>query len=217
MLRKHRDGILAAIRLDLSNGRLKGLDSKIRLITPAPSASTPSAPHRPRLSLLRRRAINSSAAASSPAHPTGHRPRRSRPSDRLPLWRQSGAPHALSPFIRASGRADFFIAGRSPIEPTVAHAPAPSKESPIQACEPYRRALPDERTCTADWSPCRRIGGRSRHAFRNRYWLIVLQQRGRAGCGPPSSPGLPRTGRTRGGSPSRQRPFQSRCLGTRCR
>ena len=31
-LRKHRDGILAAIRLGLSNGRLEGLNSKIRLI-----------------------------------------------------------------------------------------------------------------------------------------------------------------------------------------
>jgi transposase len=32
-LREHRDGILAAIRLDLSNGRLEGLNSKIRLIS----------------------------------------------------------------------------------------------------------------------------------------------------------------------------------------
>jgi transposase len=32
-LRKHRDGILAAIRLGLSNGRLEGLNSKIRLIS----------------------------------------------------------------------------------------------------------------------------------------------------------------------------------------
>jgi transposase len=31
-LREHRDGILAAIRLGLSNGRLEGLNSKIRLI-----------------------------------------------------------------------------------------------------------------------------------------------------------------------------------------
>ena len=31
-LRAHRDGILAAIRLGLSNGRLGGLNSKIRLI-----------------------------------------------------------------------------------------------------------------------------------------------------------------------------------------
>jgi hypothetical protein len=29
----HRDGILAAIRLGLSNGRLEGLNSKIRLIS----------------------------------------------------------------------------------------------------------------------------------------------------------------------------------------
>jgi transposase len=32
-LREHRTGILAAIRLDLSNGRLEGLNSKIRLIS----------------------------------------------------------------------------------------------------------------------------------------------------------------------------------------
>jgi transposase len=32
-LREHRDGILAAIRLRLSNGRLEGLNSKIRLIS----------------------------------------------------------------------------------------------------------------------------------------------------------------------------------------
>jgi transposase len=32
-LREHRDGILAAIRLNLSNGRLEGLNSKIRLIS----------------------------------------------------------------------------------------------------------------------------------------------------------------------------------------
>ena len=32
-LRRHRDGILAAIRLGLSNGRLEGLNSKIRLIS----------------------------------------------------------------------------------------------------------------------------------------------------------------------------------------
>jgi len=32
-LRAHRDGILAAIRLGLTNGRLEGLNSKIRLIS----------------------------------------------------------------------------------------------------------------------------------------------------------------------------------------
>ena len=32
-LRRHRAGILAAIRLGLSNGRLEGLNSKIRLIS----------------------------------------------------------------------------------------------------------------------------------------------------------------------------------------
>ncbi|MGI9094683.1 MAG: ISL3 family transposase, partial [Thermoleophilaceae bacterium] len=32
-IRRHRDGILAAIRLGLSNGRLEGLNSKIRLIS----------------------------------------------------------------------------------------------------------------------------------------------------------------------------------------
>jgi transposase len=32
-LREHRGGILAAIRLGLSNGRLEGLNSKIRLIS----------------------------------------------------------------------------------------------------------------------------------------------------------------------------------------
>jgi transposase len=31
-LREHRDGILAAIRLGLGNGRLEGLNSKIHLI-----------------------------------------------------------------------------------------------------------------------------------------------------------------------------------------
>jgi len=32
-IRRHRDGILAAIRLGLSNGRLEGLNSPIRLIS----------------------------------------------------------------------------------------------------------------------------------------------------------------------------------------
>ena len=32
-VRAHRDGILAAIRLGLSNGRLEALNSKIRLIS----------------------------------------------------------------------------------------------------------------------------------------------------------------------------------------
>jgi len=32
-IRKHRDGILAAIRLGLSNARLEGLNSKVRLIS----------------------------------------------------------------------------------------------------------------------------------------------------------------------------------------
>ena len=32
-LRRHRDGILAAIRLGLSNGRLEGLNSRVRLIS----------------------------------------------------------------------------------------------------------------------------------------------------------------------------------------
>ncbi len=32
-IRKHRDGILAAIRLGLSNGRLEGLNSRVRLIS----------------------------------------------------------------------------------------------------------------------------------------------------------------------------------------
>ncbi|MEA2274940.1 MAG: transposase, partial [Solirubrobacteraceae bacterium] len=32
-IRRHRDGILAAIRLGLSNGRLEGLNSRIRLIS----------------------------------------------------------------------------------------------------------------------------------------------------------------------------------------
>jgi len=32
-IRRHRDGILAAIRLDLTNGRLEGLNSRIRLIS----------------------------------------------------------------------------------------------------------------------------------------------------------------------------------------
>jgi transposase len=32
-IRRHRAGILAAIRLDLSNGRLEGLNSRIRLIS----------------------------------------------------------------------------------------------------------------------------------------------------------------------------------------
>jgi transposase len=32
-IRAHRDGILAAIRLDLTNGRLEGLNSRIRLIS----------------------------------------------------------------------------------------------------------------------------------------------------------------------------------------
>jgi len=32
-IRKHRDGVLAAVRLGLSNGRLEGLNSKVRLIS----------------------------------------------------------------------------------------------------------------------------------------------------------------------------------------
>jgi transposase len=32
-IRRHRDGILAAIRLGLSNGRLEGLNTRIRLIS----------------------------------------------------------------------------------------------------------------------------------------------------------------------------------------
>jgi transposase len=32
-LRRHRDGILAAIELGLSNGRLEGLNSRVRLIS----------------------------------------------------------------------------------------------------------------------------------------------------------------------------------------
>jgi transposase len=32
-IRRHRDGILAAIRLGLTNGRLEGLNSRIRLIS----------------------------------------------------------------------------------------------------------------------------------------------------------------------------------------
>ena len=32
-IRRHRDGILAAIRLGLNNGRLEGLNSRIRLIS----------------------------------------------------------------------------------------------------------------------------------------------------------------------------------------
>jgi transposase len=32
-IRKHRDGILAAIRRGLSNARLEGLNSKVRLIS----------------------------------------------------------------------------------------------------------------------------------------------------------------------------------------
>jgi hypothetical protein len=53
-LRAHRDGILAAIRLGLSNGRLEGLNSKIRLLshrsygfhspTPSSPSSTSAAP-----------------------------------------------------------------------------------------------------------------------------------------------------------------------------
>ena len=32
-LRKHRQGVIAAVRFGLSNGRLEGLDSKVRLIS----------------------------------------------------------------------------------------------------------------------------------------------------------------------------------------
>jgi transposase len=32
-IRRHRDGIFAAIRLGLSNGRLEGLNSRVRLIS----------------------------------------------------------------------------------------------------------------------------------------------------------------------------------------
>ena len=51
----HRDGILAAIRLGLSNGRLEGLNSKIRLISHRSFGFHSAArPHRPRLPLLHR-------------------------------------------------------------------------------------------------------------------------------------------------------------------
>ena len=40
-IRRHRAGILAAIRLGLSNGRLEGLNSRIRHISHAASAFTP--------------------------------------------------------------------------------------------------------------------------------------------------------------------------------
>jgi transposase len=40
-LRGHRDGILAPIRLGLSNGRLEGLNSKIRLISHRSFGFTP--------------------------------------------------------------------------------------------------------------------------------------------------------------------------------
>ena len=54
-IRRHRTGILAAIRLGLSNGRLEGLNSRIRLISHRSFGFHSADPlHRPRLPLLRR-------------------------------------------------------------------------------------------------------------------------------------------------------------------
>src|SRR5688500_12376739 len=54
-LREHRDGILAAIRLGLSNGRLEGLNSEIRLISHRASGfHRPRPTHRAHLPLLQR-------------------------------------------------------------------------------------------------------------------------------------------------------------------
>lgn len=46
-IRKFRDGILAAIRLKINNGRAEGLNNHVRLITPGPTASTPRRPRSP--------------------------------------------------------------------------------------------------------------------------------------------------------------------------
>jgi hypothetical protein len=51
-IRLHRAGILTAIRLGLSNGRLEGLNHRIRLISHRSFAFHSAAPHRPRLPLL---------------------------------------------------------------------------------------------------------------------------------------------------------------------
>ena len=54
-IRRHRDGILAAIRLGLTNGRLEGLNSRIRLISHRSFGFHSAAPaDRPRLPLLHR-------------------------------------------------------------------------------------------------------------------------------------------------------------------
>jgi hypothetical protein len=53
-LRRHRDGILAAIRLGLSNGRLEGLNSRVRLISHRSFGFHSAAPRRADLPLLRR-------------------------------------------------------------------------------------------------------------------------------------------------------------------
>jgi transposase len=53
---RHRAGILAAIRLGLSNGRREGLNSRIRLISHRSLGfHSPPLPYRTRLPLLRRR------------------------------------------------------------------------------------------------------------------------------------------------------------------
>ncbi len=57
-IRRHRDGILNAIRLGLNNGRLEGLNSRIRLSATAASASTPPPPSSP---------SSTSAAPTSPS------------------------------------------------------------------------------------------------------------------------------------------------------
>ena len=46
-IREHRDGILAAVRLGLSNGRVEGLNNKIRLITRRAFGFTPPKPPLP--------------------------------------------------------------------------------------------------------------------------------------------------------------------------
>lgn len=46
-IRKHRDGILAAIRLGVTNARAEALNNKVRLVTDAPAASTRPEQHSP--------------------------------------------------------------------------------------------------------------------------------------------------------------------------
>ncbi|HYN52661.1 MAG TPA: transposase, partial [Thermoleophilaceae bacterium] len=72
-IRRHRAGILAAIRLGLSNGRLEGLNSRIRHISHRSFGFHSATPHRPCLPLLRRASSFGQAVAEERLQGRGDR------------------------------------------------------------------------------------------------------------------------------------------------